>query len=116
MGAFNWNELKAETRRIVHDTFAGASLYSDVTLSTPVALNVRWHNKIARNGELESGGYAEVVEGVERVIFDREELQKKGVQVRAHGLVVLEDGTRLRLQVSEPVVGPITLTWEVARE
>lgn len=114
--SFNWNELKASTRRIVHDTFAGEAMYSDVSLSEPVTLDVRWHNRIARNGELESGGYAEIVEGIERVIFDIEELNRKGVSPMAHGRIELADGTVLRLQVCEPIVGPIEVIWEVARE
>lgn len=116
MAAFNWQELKGRTRRIVHNTFSGASTYQDDVFVTPIGLMVRWHNKIQLVGDLESGGYAESIEGIERVIFDREELAEKQVVLQYAGLVIMQDGTRLRLQTQEPIVGPIEVIWQVSRE
>lgn len=116
MAGIDWQALKARTRRIVHSTFSGDSTYQDDFLVDPITLNVRWHNKIQVVGDLESGGYAETIEGIERIIFDREELQEKGVLLNHAGLVIMADGTRLRLQSQEPIVGPIEVIWQVARE
>lgn len=115
MAAFNWQDLKARTRRIVHTTFAGSATYKDNSLIAPVGLNVRWHNKIQLVGALEEG-YAETIEGIERIIFDRDELALKQVNLVHKGQVVMEDGTRLRLETQEPIVGPVEVIWQVARE
>lgn len=100
----------------MHNTFSGDSTYQDDYLVTPVGLRVRWHNKIQLVGDLESGGYAESIEGIERIIFDREELAQKAVTLQYLGLVIMADGTRLRLHTQEPIVGPIEVIWQVSRE
>lgn len=114
--SFDWQKLKANTRQIVHDTFAGGSTYLDPSLNTPVDLDVRWHNKSVLGGDLESGGYAEIVEGIERVIFNIPQLELKGITLKARALVTMADGTKLRLSVKNPKVGPIEEVWDVTRE
>jgi hypothetical protein len=111
---FDWQSVKARTRRVVHNTFGGDAKYMDST-QPEIALTVRWHNKIQVGGDLESGGYAETIEGIERVIFDREELMAKGVTLRNNGTVIMADGTVLTLGTQEPIVGPIEVIWQVAR-
>ena len=110
---FDWQSVKARTRRAVHDTFGGDAKYFD-SMQPEIALVVRWHNKIQVGGDLD-GGYAETIEGIERVVFDREELAAKGVTLRNNGMVIMADGTRLTLGTQEPIVGPIEVVWQVAR-
>jgi len=116
MAAFDWQSIKGRTRRIVHTTFSGDSTYQDDYLVAPVGLRVRWHNKIQLVGDLESGGFAESIEGIERIIFDRDELAEKAISLHHSGLVVMADGTRLRLHTQEPIVGPVEVIWQVSRE
>jgi len=110
---FDWQSVKARTRRIVHDTFGGDAEYFD-SVQERVGLVCRWHNKIEVAGDLD-GGYATTIEGIERVIFDREELAAKGVTLRNNGIVKMADGTLLTLSAQEPIVGPIEVIWQVAR-
>jgi len=116
---FDFAALKARTRRVVHDTLAVAALYDHVGLVVPVELRVRWHNKIARFGDIENVGYAEIIEGINRVIFDRDELNEKGVVLERGGRVTLTPpqyhGAVLVLDTMEPDTGPIDQTWLVGR-
>lgn len=114
-GGFDWQSVKALTRRVVHNTFGGDAVYFD-SIQPETGLSVRWHNKIQVAGDLEGQGYAETIEGVERVVFDREELAAKGVVLRNNGVVRMADGTVLILAVQEPIVGPIEVIWQVARK
>lgn len=111
-------ELRTRARRDIHGAFSVAAVYSDDTLDEPVPVSVRWHHRIDRFGDLDAGGYAEVVDGVERLIFDRDELAEKGLQLRRHGLVTLTEtgwsGIALRLDTREPYDGPVEEIWGVA--
>lgn len=115
--AFNFSACKALARRTVHSYLSVGALYAHSTLAEPVELRVRWHNKIARYGDLEDGGYAEVVEGINRVIFDADELNKKGVVLMKGAHVTLTDpefnNAVLVLDTAEPRVGPIEIIWGV---
>jgi hypothetical protein len=115
---FDFAALKAQARRAVHDTLAVDAVYEDAHLPEPVGLRVRWHNKISRFGDIENIGYSEIIEGINRVIFDREELNEKGIMLRRGGRVTLTapqyEGAVLVLDSQEPHSGPINLTWLVS--
>ena len=119
-GRIDFAAIKAQTRRIVHDTFSIPALYKQTPSSTGVLLYIRWHNKIARFGNLLDSGYAEVLEGIERVIFDEAELQTKGVTlVRGGSLLCTPPGfaqATLILDTAEPRVGPLNITWLVVKK
>lgn len=110
----DWQAVKAQTRRIVHETFGGDATYFD-NVQPEVAITARWHNKIEIGGDLESSGYAQTIEGIERVIFDVEELRTKGITLRNNGIVRMADGTVLILSSQEPMVGPVEQIWKVSR-
>lgn len=80
--ASNFAAIKAKARRDVHASLSVSALYQDYTLDAPVPLSVRWHNKIARFGDVLDAGYAEMIEGVERIIFMRDELSLAGITDR----------------------------------
>lgn len=121
--------LKAEVRQVVHDTLAAsASLTStDGTVYTtwidPVSLvekpiTVRWHNRIARFGDMNDSGYSEVLEGVDRIILNTLQLDALGI-TPSHGWVVtptnpLYQGASLTLNSMEPITGPVEQVWVVA--
>lgn len=119
MSPFNWLDVKAQARGIVHETFRVAATYQDANLIDPVPLHVRWHNRIARFGDLDSQGYAQVLEGIERLIFSRDELATLGVSLHYQGVVSLSDaryqGAQFWLDSREPTVGPVEEIWEVTR-
>lgn len=114
---FDFAALKARTRQIVHDTLAVEGEYTHPTKVGAVTLRVRWHNKLVRTGELLDTGYAEVLEGVDRVIFNRPELHEKSVVLTRGGQVRLTDprfnGAVLVLDSQQPIVGPVEEIWMI---
>jgi hypothetical protein len=112
---FDLADLKRQARKVVHDTMSVPAVYENPALPGSVDLRVRWHNKIAINGDLVEAGYAEMIEGINRVIFEKAELDEKGVNLaRGHKLTVW-DGTVLMLDSQEPAVGPVTVIWRVVQ-
>lgn len=116
---FDFAALKSQVRQTVHDTLAVPALYHSVDLDVPVELTVRWHTKIDRFGDLDGMGYAEVIDGINRVIFNRPELQEHGLVLRGGGEVELTssgfEGVRLVLVSMEPDSGPVDESWVVAQ-
>lgn len=116
--------IKARARRALHDALAVSALYQDDTLCRPVPLRVRWHTKQALMGELDSGGYAERIESVNRIIFDMAELSTKDLELKRAGVVTLTDPEYAEtngelpafiLEVEEPDTGPVERIWQVVR-
>jgi hypothetical protein len=115
--------LKREARRAVHDTLGTPALYSDAAHTTPVPLRVRWHGRQSLLGAGDAPGFASTVETVEKIVFDREELQALGLTPIRDGVVVLPDFVRtdgqpfmVRLDNREPYNGPVNVTWQAARD
>lgn len=117
---FDFAALKADVRQIVHDTMAVEAEYTDPRKNGSVVLQVRWHNKIAQVGELLETGYTEILEGIDRVIFNIPELNKKSVvPVRGGRLHMLSphfNGAVLVLDSMRPIVGPVEQIWTVGHE
>lgn len=113
-------EIKAKARKAVHAAFSYDALYKDPSLDAAVPLSVRWHNRIVMHGDYDQSGYANIIDGIEKVIFDRDELTKLGVTpMRGATLRLTEGGmnnTRLVLDVREKNVGPLEEKWTVVRE
>lgn len=60
-------------------------------------------------------GYATIVEGVTRLIFNREELAAKNVTLRQRGRISIPAyNMRLELDTRDPYDGPVTEKWSVA--
>lgn len=78
--AFSFAKAKSLVRRTVHKTFGVPAFYKDSSLSTPVEISARWHNKIERMGDLDNQGYAEIIQGIDRVLFDATEARTVGVK------------------------------------
>ena len=78
--AFSFAKAKSLVRRTVYKTFGVPAFYKDSSLSTPVAISARWHNKIERMGDLDNQGYAEIIQGIDRVLFDATEARTVGVK------------------------------------
>lgn len=116
--AFDFGEIKALARQAVHDTMSLPGLYQDDSLAEPVELRVRFHTKIHRVGDMIDQGWAEVVEGVNRLILNKSELDEKGVlPVRGATVTLTAPGFEnivLVLHVREPDSGPVEMVWEVS--
>lgn len=117
--AFDFASVKAQTRKVVHDTMSVAALYSDAQV-TDAEITVRFHTKINRFGDMLEHGWSEVVEGVNRLIFSSDELSEKSITLRNGGVVKLTapgfEDISLALHVQEPATGPSQVVWQVSQE
>lgn len=93
-----WADTKRAARLRVHAQFAVSAEYTGPALgSSPIPCNVRVHTKIARYGDLDREGFAEVVEDINRVIF----LQSEVTPARK-GLVTIYSGHEFTIDTIEP--------------
>lgn len=117
---FDFAAAKARVRQIVHNTLSVSATYLDDTLDEAQTLNVRWHDKINRLGDLDNMGWAEQIEGIDRIIFNLPEVTSKSIVLRQGGVVTLTaalyGSVEFTLQAQEPVVGPIEVIWLVSRQ
>lgn len=82
----------------------------------PEAILGRWHPKVARFGDLMGEGYANEVEGVDRIILDKDTARQ--LNVKRGGIITLSDeydNIKLRLDVQHPSTGPVEELWVVNR-
>lgn len=111
-------QIKHDARRALHDAMKVEATYVPPGGGAATALGVRWHNKINRVGDLDNQGWAEIIEGIDRIIFDREELAAKSLTLAEGGVVTLEllmGGFSFVLGAQEPDDGPIERIWIVTR-
>jgi hypothetical protein len=116
MSSFDWAETKAEIRQAVHDVLKVDAAVVVAPGDEPLDITVRWHDKINRFGNLENAGWAQTVEGIDRLIFNRPELTSKGIVLSSNSIVTLNAaGDKFQLDVKEPPNGPIEEIWVVVR-
>lgn len=112
--------LRAQTRRTVHDTLGVPAFYRSTSAGAEIELRVRWHTKSKAVGDLEDSGYGLVLEGVNRVAFDRAEIAEKSVTLRQAGILRIPGAGRpdvtLVLDAREPDDGPVVEWWKVAQQ
>lgn len=112
--SFNFAQCKAMARRVVQDTLGVPATYQDDSLIVPVPIRARFRNRMKRQGELNDEGYAEVIEGIEQIILIPEDFPD--VVFKRGGVVRIPDlRLELVLDTREPVTGPLTEIWHVAR-
>lgn len=115
---FDFGEWKSLVRQALHECLAVPARYQDDSLDMPVDVTVRWHTKVDRFGDLENGGYAEVIEGINRLIFNRAQLDELGIKpCRGGEVTILATGyenVTLVLVTMEPYDGPVEEVWNVA--
>lgn len=118
MSSFNFAELKAQARQGVHDALAVPARYYRVNLGMPIDITVRWHTKIDRFGDIENIGYSELIEGVNRIILNRPQLDELDLIPETGDRVEVSIGggqyASLVLVSREPYEGPIEEIWVVA--
>jgi len=110
---------KANLRQAVHDAFCVDATYKDSSLTEAVAITVRWHNQIANLGQMDADGYAELIQGIERIIFNTTNLTDAGVTLKSKGVVTITltgwGSPKFSLTTKEPMVGPLEEIWQVTR-
>lgn len=111
---FDWAAAKTQLRRTVHDTFRVAALYyENDSVVVPQPIMARWHNKIDRFGDLDNQGYAEFVQGIDRIVFVPSD--HAGLVLVKGGRVVFPVyGNSFTLQVLETNSGPLEQIWQAA--
>jgi hypothetical protein len=112
--AFDFAQARGLARRTVHDTMRVAGSYVAPGGSSPVELYVRWHHKMGLSGDIDNAGYAQMMVGVEVLIFDKDELTEKGVTLQFGGEVSLAGGVVLSLGAKHPDDGPVKEVWSVS--
>lgn len=120
---FDMAQAKAQNRQVVHSTLAVPAFYQDDDLPEPVAITVRWHNKLSRAGALEGGYDAEIIEGIDRLVFNQPELTSRELTPVERGRVEVPSLSALAgfsvvftLEAEEPGDGPVNVYWSVSRE
>lgn len=107
--------MKAQARRAVHELAAVPASYIDSTLAEPVAVAVRWHNKVTRLEVGDSGDYADVLASVDRLVFSADELAAKTLTLRRNGTVTITKyGAVFKLDHPQSPDGPHNVYWGVA--
>ncbi len=126
---FDFAQAKTNARRAIHSALAVQATYVDDSIAVPVEIKARWHNKISRPfGDLENGGYAEIIEGIDRIIFNLETVDGVDTVVDVDGFPVtllrngtvtfpeLLPGVEFNLDHKEPATGPVEEAWAVTRK
>lgn len=103
-----WSETRTAARLAVHRQFAVPATYTAPTVgAVPVPCSVRLHTRIARFGDLDREGYAEVVEDVSKIIF----LQAEVTPVRK--ALVEVAGKQFTIDLVVPPDDDLLVTCEV---
>lgn len=112
-------DIKARARKAVHAAFSVPATYRAYGSNDPITLQVRWHNKLVLQGNGTSDGYADVIEGIDRMVFDIGELEEKGITLERGDTITMGpeyQGVVLSLEEMEPMTGPVEQKWWVARK
>jgi hypothetical protein len=128
-------DIKLKGRRAIHSRASFDVTYIDDDHPDGLAfavdyagqgLRARYHTKLARNGDLD-GTYAEVIEGIERLVFSDENVAEVSAALVANGepplvlnrtgrvTIDAVKGAVFSLDSEEPADGPIETIWTVAR-
>lgn len=118
-------DLKTASRRKVHTAFAVPCLLTRGWRGGggTIALTARFHTRIGIGGDLSGQGYATIIEGIQRVIFNREEFTTAFdgalLTLVRSDIVTFPgylngDDMAVTLDARDPYDGPIDEKWSVA--
>jgi len=104
-----WSDIKRQARIDIHANFTWPATYTPPGVgATPLSVSVRRHTKILTEGDIQSLGYAQVVEDVNRVVFLASE-----VTPEIGGVVTFEDGFSYTVSVVHPYDGEPVIRCDV---
>lgn len=117
---FDFAAAKLQARRAVHTVFGVQAFYSDASINPPIETRARWHSRVSKPfGDLYDGaGYAEVIEGIDRIVLIPERLDGTPF-VPVHGgkfTFTNIPGVTFILDTRDPNMGLPTVAWSVTRE
>lgn len=108
----SWHTDRAAMREDVHGKFSRAARYFAPGSASYVVCSVRRHDNQARFGDLDRDGYAQVVEEVQRCVFDVTEVPSPEEKGRVH---FTEDGFVYRIATVLPADDARYITCELVR-
>ena len=118
--AFDFASAKSAARRVVHETFGVQAFYSDDSINPPIEVRARWHNRISKPfGDLDNGGYSEVIEGIDRMVLIPQDMNGDPVEFKRNGVVTFPTilaGVEFNLEHMEPSTGPLEQAWALTRK
>lgn len=118
--AFDFASVKSLVRQTVQTTFGVQAFYKDDSVDAPVEIRARWHNRMSRPfGDLNDGGYAEVIEGIDRIVLIPVSTKGAAVTLQRAGVITLPTvlpGVEFVLEHKEPATGPLEEAWAVTRK
>jgi hypothetical protein len=118
------SEIKAQARQALHGAMAEPASYTSpgvggVTYPTAeqeeagLSLTVRWHTKMRIQGERDSSDVG-ILEGVNRLVFNTDELTALGIELERLGVVAIPGYDKsFRLDYHEDSDGPLNDYWSV---
>ena len=113
---FDFGLAKRQLKRTVHDTLSVTATLRSVAGGAVNAVQVRYHEKLVRTGSADAfdGTVSEIIEGVDRLIFDADDLAARSIVLR-RGDVVLIPSLSLGFQLDTvlPPMGPVITGWQV---
>ncbi len=118
---FDFASVKLQARRTVHRIFGVQAFYSDDSVGV-IETRARLHNRIAKpHGDLVDGaGYAEIIEGIDRIVLIPEDLNGYPITLRRGGVFTFpltHPGEEFVLDVQEPdnAIFP-EVAWHVVKK
>lgn len=107
-------DIKAKARRDVHGTLAVRCLYKPPGNTAVREVTSRLHTKVVVGGA-EQPGYATIIEGVTKAVFNREDLALAGIVLRRGGQVSFPDwNVTYTLDTRDSYDGAVTEKWTLA--
>lgn len=114
-------EAKADARQAIHDRLAVSANYTfgeTEVRDDPAGLRltVRWHNKLAKTGQLDGGFDAQLIEGIDRLVFNETQLRALGLELTRNAIVEVPSwNSTFQLAAAELMDGPLNIYWQVTR-
>jgi len=114
--AFNFADAKRSLNKAVMETFGLDATYKDCSLSSPVPIRARFHNKIDRFGDLDNSGYANIETSISTVVLSRE--QAKSLNVKRNGEIFFPDLNNLIVVLETRLdnTSPDEEAWQVTEK
>lgn len=114
-------DIKASSRLALHAAMSVGIVWSNGIDTLPMGgedktvLSARWGNKLVVQGD-GGGDYANVIEGIERIIFQDRQLTALGITLaRGDTILFPKYGAKFELDQREPTDGPLNVYWSVTR-